>query len=154
MVNASVFPAAACQQHTRPQNSRRSDLCLRLPTLGCRVLRGVQPWQACHFKAKSKLNTIVWANGNPAAQDIRALSVAKCSRSRLACTRLPSGPAELPNTTSSRLVGALAAFVLASQSLPATAGEIIQGTPRVADGDTLQVISAIALLARQLLSAD
>lgn len=38
-----------------------------------------------------------------------------------------------------RLVEGLAALVLAGQPLPAMAGEIIQGMPRVADGDTLQV---------------
>ncbi len=38
-----------------------------------------------------------------------------------------------------RLVEALAALVLVGQPMPAMAGEIIQGIPRVADGDTLQV---------------
>lgn len=38
-----------------------------------------------------------------------------------------------------RLIEALAALVLVGQPLPAMAGEIIQGMPRVADGDTLQV---------------
>ena len=38
-----------------------------------------------------------------------------------------------------RLVEALAAIVLVGQPVPAMAGEIIQGMPRVADGDTLQV---------------
>ncbi len=38
-----------------------------------------------------------------------------------------------------RLVEALAALVLVGQPMPAMAGEIIQGMPRVADGDTLQV---------------
>jgi len=42
----------------------------------------------------------------------------------------------------SRVVEALAAFALVTQPLPALAGEIIQGTPRVADGDTLQVTSS------------
>jgi len=38
-----------------------------------------------------------------------------------------------------RLVEALAAVVLVGQPVRAMAGEIIQGMPRVADGDTLQV---------------
>ncbi|DBA90564.1 TPA: hypothetical protein ACH3X1_003806 [Trebouxia sp. C0004] len=38
-----------------------------------------------------------------------------------------------------RLVEALAALVLVGQPSPAMAGEIIQGMPRVADGDTLQI---------------
>lgn len=38
-----------------------------------------------------------------------------------------------------RLVEGLAALVLVGQPLPAMAGEIIQGMPRVADGDTLQI---------------
>lgn len=38
-----------------------------------------------------------------------------------------------------RVVEALAALVLVGQPVPAMAGEIIQGMPRVADGDTLQI---------------
>lgn len=38
-----------------------------------------------------------------------------------------------------KVVEAVAAFILVAQPLPVLAGEVIQGVPRVADGDTLQI---------------
>ena len=40
-----------------------------------------------------------------------------------------------------KVVEAIAAFILVAQPLPVLAGEVIQGVPRVADGDTLQVLT-------------
>lgn len=52
--------------------------------------------------------------------------------------RLPS-VLTLLERVSCGLVEALAVFALVAQPLPALAGEIIEGIPRVADGDTLQI---------------
>lgn len=78
-------------------------------------------------------------------------SVLTCSNSRQtshkgsgpshACTsRLPINLAALLLKVSCRLIETLATVSLLTHPLPAMAGEIIQGSPRVSDGDTIQVV--------------
>ncbi|KAL3144151.1 hypothetical protein ABBQ32_003939 [Trebouxia sp. C0010 RCD-2024] len=77
-------------------------------------------------------------------------SVLTCSNSRQtshkgsgpshACTsRLPINLAALLLKVSCRLIETLATVSLLTHPLPAMAGEIIQGSPRVSDGDTIQI---------------
>lgn len=140
MVNAPPMAAAACQRQPWPQRTKPS----RTLGLACNFSPKSRPGtvrlkyrQVCHQRApQCSAVTCSSASGSGHSSDGKQL--VRCSGSSQNC-RLPADLAELLVKVSCRLVGTIAALSLVTQPAPAHAGEIIQGMPRISDGDTLQV---------------
>lgn len=137
-VNASVVGVSGQQPQAWPQRIQRGLLCRS--TNNRRVPRASKLRQTCPFRAEYRYSAAARTNSTRIACSAsrKTLPVREC-RPRSESQHSSDSPAELFVKLSCRLVELLAAVVLTAQPLPAQAGEIIQGMPRVADGDTLQV---------------
>ena len=131
MVNATVTPSVACRNW--PHNVLRRQQHHGV-TKNCAVHRRTKCLlaikQTTHIQhAQQRVDDTRNNAGDASRAFVRCDIVCPHDKHRLGC---------LPQLAV-KLFEALAALVLVGQPLPAMAGEIIQGMPRVADGDTLQV---------------
>ena len=139
MVNAPTMAAAACQHQPWPQRTKPSKHLSYACALSFKARPGIvrlKYRQVCHQRAQCSAVTRSSASSSGHSSD--GIQFMRCSGSSQIC-RSPANLAELLVTVSCRLVGTIAALSLVTQPAPAHAGEIIQGMPRVSDGDTLQV---------------
>lgn len=137
MVNAPTIVAAACQHQAWLQRGKHSKSCSN----------------AFKFTPRSRPSGVRAV----CIQQLRCSATNQSTGSRSACldNRLQNLTGSEPNhvcirspnlaevllKVSCRLIEALATLSLLTQPLLAVAGEIIQGTPRISDGDTIQVES-------------
>lgn len=158
MVNAPTVAAAACQRQPWPQRTKPSK------TLGleCNFSPKSRPGtvrlkyrQLCQQRAP-QCSAVTRSNASGSGHWSDGIQLLRCSGSSMTPMWSPANLAELLVKVSCRLVGTLAALSLVTQPAPAHAGKIIQGMPRISDGDTLQVNFlcrlTVALLASTLLS--
>lgn len=142
MVNAPTISAAGCQHQAWSQRAKYSTC--NAASRFCRNSRsgsvGAAPArQVCQHRVPTKCSAAPDSSGSDSSCSRNEIQLVKGSGSNRTCRRLPASLAELLETTSCRLVEMTASLILMTQPLPAQAGEIIQGMPRVSDGDTLQV---------------
>ena len=138
-VNASVVGASGQQCQAWPQRAHCGVLFRNANNrfgLGAGRSR-----QACPFRAEFRRSAAARTNsiGVACSASRKILPAQKLYSRSLEYQQSSDSPAELLVKLSCRFVEVIAAVVLTTQQLPAQAGEIIQGMPRVADGDTLQV---------------
>ena len=144
MVNAYLHASPSCPYHTLPLG-RRTQASQRNTFGASQAIY----WRNGHqqpIKQTCHKHRIRWCAAERGPQGV-SIHASHCDKHRScnasACPagiRLPS-VLTLLERVSCGLVEALAVFALVAQPLPALAGEIIEGIPRVADGDTLQVIA-------------
>ena len=154
MVDASslklcVCQAGACSSAAPPRLSqydlnRRS--CVAPRPLGRALAFKSAGQPTC--KAHSVYMTRTKRNFCTGSSDLRARD---CVQAAAQC-EAPAFLKEKASRLACKIVQVLAAFAIVSQPLPGIAGEIIEGLPRVSDGDTLQVVSCIFSVLHQLLA--
>lgn len=151
MVNARLHVTTSCQCYQCPQRLQSRHQISRMSEVSRRLHRRTEAnaviKQACTLHSARRLAALELPNGSTTRLELHGTKCNRCSDD--IC---PSGNGLFgcfPHLAS-RLLEALAALVLVAQPAPAIAGEIIQGTPRVADGDTLQVLLCSSLLCRGL----
>ena len=152
MVTPPTITAAGCQHRAWPQRAEHSKL-----NLACKFYPKSRPGgvgtapvrQVCRPRQCSAATHNSVSSSSCSSNEIQLVKGLGSSR---ACKRLPGSLAEVLVTASCRLVEITASLSLITQVFPAQAGEIIQGVPRVSDGDTLQVqpCSALPQAAKQL----
>ena len=158
MVNAPANAAAACQRQLWPQRTKPS----KNPGLACNLSPKSRPGtvrlknrQVCQHRAPQCSAVTRRSAGGP-RRSSDGIQLVRCSGCSMIPMWSPANLAELLVKVSCRLVGTIAALSLVTHPAPAHAGEVIQGMPRISDGDTLQVSFlcrlAVALLASTLLS--
>jgi len=137
MVNATVTASVSCcnRSHrvsTRQQHHRIPKCC----AMHRRTNHVPAIKQAAHIQhAQQSINDTRQSSSNAGDATQASVRLIRCDN---VCPPETHRFGCLPQLAV-RLVEAFAALVLVGQPLPAMAGEIIQGMPRVADGDTLQV---------------
>ena len=140
MINAVLHASGPCQYQTSVQNlqGRYTSMCVAEKT-------STQHRPSPEVNRACRTRILFREYRRPAASRI---AVHQTSRKSAGCcfadlarsepaSRACSSPPLWASRATCRLIEAIAAFALVAH--PAMAGEIIQGTPRVADGDTLQV---------------
>ena len=142
MVNAPTAAAAAvCQHQAWPQGANHSSCRQPVPCVlkfaprSRPVGAGAIHIRLPRCTAAMPSTRSVSSCSNNSRQSLKG------SRSGQSCTSTssPNHFAELLLKASRRLIETLATVSLLTHPLPALAGDIIQGTPRVSDGDTIQV---------------
>lgn len=144
MVNAPTSAAAACQRQPWPQRTTPSKHFGVACNLSAKSRPGtvrLKYGQVCRQPAQCSAVTRSSVTGSGHSSD--GMQPVRCSGSSQTSAWSPANLAELLLEVSSRLVETVAALSLVTQSAPAHAGEIIQGMPRISDGDTLQVNSLV-----------
>lgn len=140
MVNAPTIAAGVCQCRPWPQRTRPSKHVGLAYNLSPKSLTGtvcLKYRQVCHKRAQWSALTRRGASGSGHPSD--GIQLVRCSGSTQTSMWSPANLAELLVKISCRLVETVAALSLVTQPAPAHAGEVIQGMPRISDGDTLQV---------------
>ena len=143
MVNAPTVTAVGCQHQAWPQPAKYSkhNLACKIPPhshpAGVRV---ATVRQVSRHRVQTLCSAATHSSVSSSSCSSNGIQLVKGSGSSWTCKRLPASLAELLVTASCRLLGLTASLSLMTQPFPAQAGEIIQGMPRISDGDTLQVI--------------
>lgn len=146
MVNAFSTAAAVYPHQAWPQRANHGKSHQRVPCackcthtprpVGGGALNTRQP-RCSAAQLKSTTGSVLTRSNNSQTRF-------KSLKPSYACTpRLPVELAALLLKVSCRLIETLATVSLLTHPLPAMAGEIIQGTPRVSDGDTIQVVPSL-----------
>ena len=143
MVNAATIAAAGCQHRARPQGPQhincRDVACKLSPNLRPRSVGAALVRQVYRHRVQTQCLAATHNNVSGLSCSSKELQLLKGSGPSRTCRRLPADLAELLVTACRRLAEITACLSLMTQPFPAQAGEIIQGMPRVSDGDTLQV---------------
>lgn len=142
-VNASAIAAAGYQHRSRPQRAKHS----RCPDRTCKLVPNSHPSgvgaalvrQVCRYRVQTQCLAPIHSSVSGSSCSSEEIQLVKGSGFSRTCRRLPANLAELLMTACYRFVEITACLSLMTQTFPAEAGEIIQGMPRVSDGDTLQV---------------
>lgn len=142
MVNAPTITAAGCQHRARPQRAKHSKCNLACkPPLKSRPggARAALMRPVCRPRVQTQCSAATHSSFSVSACPSNQIQLVKESRPSRTCKRLPASLTDLLVTASCRLVEVIASLSLMTQPFSAQAGEVIQGMPRVSDGDTLQV---------------
>lgn len=149
MVNARLHATISCQFYQRPQGLQARHQTSRVFEVNRRFHRRtaatavIKQACRCHLHCARRLPVLEHPKGSVRRLEMHGKTCNNCSDDTC---RSKNGLFGCFPHLVLRLVEALAALVLVAQPMPAIAGEIIQGTPRVADGDTLQVLLRSSLL--------
>ena len=140
MVNAPTIAAAACQHQAWPQRANRNKILVDAYKFPPQSPPGsVDAIKFRQVRSEIKRSAATHTRSSASSSSSNEPQLVKGSKCSQARTWAAASLTELLVKVSCRLVGTIATLSLMTQPLPAQAGDIIQGMPRVSDGDTIQV---------------